>query len=125
VRVPGVSRGVVSDVDIITVFVQFRARAVRVARGIAGDLFAEDVVQDVFLYLIERRDELKQVPTIGYVLKAVRHAAYGRLRLASYQRTVMVDAVDLLHIEALMYALEHGRPRTPEVTFAGLPEPVA
>lgn len=83
-------------------------------------------MQDVFLYFIERRDELQEVPTLGYVLTATRHQAYAWLRPIVRQRTLAMDPADLVHLEAMLYALEHGRPHTPEVTFAEqLPEPVA
>jgi hypothetical protein len=120
-RPPGVYRGIVTKDDIIRCFVEMRAPAVRVARRIVGDGWAEDVVQDVFLYVIDRRDELKMVPTLGYIATATRHVAYAWKRRAIHQASVSVDPAQLVDLEALMYALEHGRARTPEVTF---PEPV-
>jgi hypothetical protein len=117
-RPPGVSRGIVTREDIIECFVKMRAPAVRLARGIVGSLWAEDVAQDVFVYLLDRRDELAMVPTLGYVLKATRHVAFAWKRRVVHTMAVSVDPAYLVDLEALMYALERGRARTPEVTFA-------
>jgi Sigma-70 region 2 len=118
-REKGPYLGVVTEQDVIDVFVHWRPRAVRLARAIVGELWAEDVVQDAFLYFVERRDELREVPTVGYLLKAVRHRAYMWLQPLVRQRMVAVDPEELVHLEALMFALAQGRPRTPEVSFAG------
>ncbi|MGH8697559.1 MAG: hypothetical protein ACREVS_13840 [Burkholderiales bacterium] len=126
-RPPGVYRGIVTREDIIRCFVEMRAAAVRVARGIVGNLWAEDIAQETFVYLLDRRDELTQVPTLGYVLKATQHAAFAWKRRVVHLMSVPVDPAYLIDLEAMMYALEHGRARTPEVTFAEpvrLPEPV-
>jgi len=123
-----VFRGIVSVEEIVGVFVAMRARCVRVARHIVGDLWSEDVTHDVFCTLLARRDELKQVPTRAYVLMATRHRAYCWKRPLVRARALSVDPADLPNMEALMYALEHGRPRTAMVTYADAepqPEPDA
>ena len=45
-RRPGVFHGIVTEQDIIGVFITLRARAVRVARRIVGDVWAEDITAD-------------------------------------------------------------------------------
>jgi hypothetical protein len=121
-RPPGIYRGLVTRDDIIRCFVEMRAPAVRLARGIVGELWAEDIAQEVYVYLLDRRDELTRVPTLGYVLKATRHVAFAWKRRVVHAMAVAVDPAYLVDLEAMMYALEHGRAATPEVR---LPEPVA
>ncbi len=121
-RRPGVYRGLVTNEDLVRCFVEMRGPAVRLARGIVGDAWAEDIVQETFVYLLDRRDELKAVPTLGYVLTATRHVAFAWKRRVVHAMAVSVATASLPEFEALMYALEHGRARTPAVT---LPESVA
>jgi hypothetical protein len=114
-RIPGVVHGVVTREDLIRCFVEMRAPAVRLARTIVGDGWAEDIAQETFLYLVDRRDELKRVPTLGYVLKATRHGAYAFRRALVRKMAVSYDPAELADLAELMYALEHGRTRTDEV----------
>jgi hypothetical protein len=68
-------------------------QAERLARGIVG-ADAEDVVQDVTLYLLEKRGYQRAVPGPAYFLTAVRKAALRRLVYAWSRYVVAMDTRD-------------------------------
>lgn len=118
-------RGVVSREDIRALYEAHRARAVRFAHSLGANGDSDDIVQDVILYLIERQDFLGKPPSKAYLFTAVKHAVRCRGRSSYIQRTVWAGTQELVELEEREYAYAHGRPRTPEVTFAEIPEPVA
>lgn len=75
----------------------------------------EGVVQDVVLYLLEKRNYLKTVPGKAYLLRAVKHTALRRLLSAAARYTVFMDPESLLIAERKMYAVEHGQPNADKV----------
>jgi hypothetical protein len=116
-------QGVVRLEDIQVLYETYRASAVRYAHRLGANGDSEDLVHDVVLWLIERQDYLKQASiTKAYFFTSVRRAVLERARGTYMQRTVWVDAQGLVDLEAMTYAQEHGRARTPEVT---LPEPIS
>jgi hypothetical protein len=120
-RRPGLTEyhGVVTEQDIVNVYLEHGRKAVRIARSICGNLEAEDVVHDLTLYLLEKRDYLRFPPTANYFLRAAQHGAL-RKRLYAWARfTVAMDPEDLLLAERAM-----ARPGRPIETRVRLPEPV-
>lgn len=113
-------QGVVSREDIRTLYEAQRASAIRFAHSLGANGDSEDLVHDVILWLIERQDYLKAPPTKAYLFTSVKRAVMERARGSYVQRTVWVDPQELVSLEEMIYALEHGRARTPEVS---LPEP--
>lgn len=109
-RRPGLTeyRGVVTEDDIATLYITVRRRAVATARRICGDLSAEDVVSDAVVYLLERRDYLRDVPGQAYFMRAVKHAALRQLRSAWHRYTAAMDPADLVVVEQ-MALQRHGR----------------
>jgi hypothetical protein len=99
-RRPGLTtvHNLVSEEDVISLYVEHRAYAVRLARAIVGSE-AEDIVQDVVTYLLEKRDYLTAVPGKAYFFQAVKHTALRRLRYAWHRYTVFLDPEDA---EAMM-----------------------
>jgi Sigma-70 region 2 len=75
-RRPGLTERceVVTEQDIVALYLEHRAHAIRIARRIVG-AEAEDVVQDVALYLVEKRDYLRDPPGEAYFLTAVKNSA--------------------------------------------------
>ena len=120
-RRPGLTEfyGVVTEQDIIALYLEHREHAVRIARRIVG-ADAEDVVHDVTLYLLEKRDYLRDAPGRGYFLTAVKHTALRRLLYAWARLVVAVDPETLVIIEQMTH-LSRGRPTETKVR---LPEPV-
>ena len=110
-------QGVVSREDIRTLYAAHRDRAIRLAHRMGANGDSEDCVHDVVLRLIERQDSLKAPPTRAYFFTAVRRAVLERFRSSYIQRTVWADPAELVDLEEMQYALEHGRPRTPEVSL--------
>lgn len=105
-------QGVVSREDIRALYETHREGAVRFAHSLGANGDSEDLVQDVTLYLIERQDYLSQPPSKAYLFTAVRHAVMNRFQTSYVQRTVLADTQELVDIEEMQYAFEHGRPRT-------------
>jgi hypothetical protein len=120
-RRPGLTeyQGIVSEQDILDLYLAHGPRAVRIARSICGDLSAEDVVQDVTLYLLEKREYLQRPPGETYFLKAVTRAALRTLLNAWARYRVAMDPQDLVIAEQMM-----ARGLTSE-NKVRLPEPVA
>jgi DNA-directed RNA polymerase specialized sigma24 family protein len=87
--------------------------------GIVG-AEAEDVVHDVTLYLLEKRDYLRDAPGAAYFLTAVKNGALRRLLYASHRYTVFVDPETLVLIEAMAHPARVRRSNT----TVRLPEPV-
>jgi DNA-directed RNA polymerase specialized sigma24 family protein len=112
---------VVSREDIRALYAAHRDQAIRLAHRLGANGDSEDCVHDVVLWLIERQDYLEAPPTRAYFFTAVRRAVLERFRSSYVQRTVWVDPPELVDLEAMQYALEHGRPRTPEVSLPAPP----
>lgn len=104
-RRPGLTalHNVVSQEEIAALYLAHRARAVRVAARICGPAFAEDVVHDVVLYLLEKRALLKDAPGRGYFLTAVKHGATRRLLYAWERLTVRMDPDALIIAEQMTH----------------------
>lgn len=119
-RRPGLTErhGVVTEEAIVALYLEHRAHAVRLAWGIVG-AEAEDVVHDVALYLLEKREYLKDAPGEAYFLTAVKHTALRRLRYAWRRCTVLLDPGDLVIVEQM---IARG---VPTQDLVRLPEPVA
>jgi hypothetical protein len=79
-RRPGrtVYYGVVSEQEIVDLYLAERPRAVGLARAICGTLAAEDIVQDVTVALLAKRDYFSRAPGAKYFLTAVRHGRSAR-----------------------------------------------
>jgi hypothetical protein len=123
-RRPGLTeyRGVVTEQEIVDLYVAHRARARQVARRIVG-ADAEDVVHDVTLYLLAKRDYLTAAPGAAYFLTAVKHTALRRLLSAWVRLVVAMDPEDLVTAEQVTHPARARRPAgSVRVT---LPEPVA
>ena len=90
-RRPGLTTryGVVSEQEILELYLEHRAHAVQLARRIVG-ADAEDVVHDVMLYLLEKRDYLRDAPGAAYFLTAVKNTALRRLLYAWARYVVTV-----------------------------------
>jgi hypothetical protein len=114
-------RGVVTDEDIMDLYLGVRSKAVATARRICGALFAEDVVHDAALYLLVQRDYLRFVPGESYFMRAVKHGALRQLRSAWHRYTVLMDPEDLVIAEQMTFQGRNGH-RTD--TRVRLPEPV-
>lgn len=110
-------RGVVTLEDIRQLYERWRLPAVRFAESLGANGDSEDLVHDCVLWLIERQDFLKAPPTKAYLFTSVKRAVMERARGSYLQRTVWADAQELVQLEEMTYALEHGRPRTPEVSL--------
>jgi hypothetical protein len=91
----------VSEEDIVALYLEHRAYAIRLAHGIVG-AEAEDIVHDVVTYMLEKREYLTAVPSRSYFLRAVKHGALRRLRYAWHRYTVFMDPDDLLIAEQMM-----------------------
>lgn len=104
-RRPGLTTvyGVVTEEEIVDLWLAQRARAIRIARAIVGDADAEDVVHDVTLYLLEKRPYLKDAPGRAYFLTAVKHTALRRLLYAWSRYVVAMDPETLVLAEQAMY----------------------
>jgi DNA-directed RNA polymerase specialized sigma24 family protein len=111
-------QGVVSRDDIRALYETHRANAIRYAHFLGANGDSEDLVHDVVLWLIERQDFLKAPRTKAYLFVAVKREVQQRGRGSYVQRTILCTDAQLVDIEAMEYAHEHGRPRTPEVTLA-------
>src|SRR5262245_15768412 len=96
-------RGLVTAYDILTMYVEHKARAVRTAQSIVGAVHAEDVVQDVVLYMFEKRDYLEPGPLTAYFFTAVRTTAFRRRHYAWERYVVPMDPEDLVLAEQAMY----------------------
>jgi hypothetical protein len=108
--------GVVKDTDLVHLFEADWDRAVRVAARVVGSLWAEDIVQAVFLSLVERRDEMRSPPDRTTLLVRTKWRAISWLR-GVHKRIHTTDGAALADIEAMMYALEKlGRARSLAVT---------
>lgn len=106
-------RGVVTEADVVAVYLEHGAKAVRLARSICGTLHAEDVVHDLVLYLLEKRDYLRFPPNEAYVLRAVKHGALRKLIYGWHRYTVAMDPEDLAIAEQAM--AREGRPAASRV----------
>jgi DNA-directed RNA polymerase specialized sigma24 family protein len=106
---------VVTAEDLVQLFVASRAAAVRLARSLVGDLLAEDAVQSVFVYFVARRPMLREIPSEPYLLVATRNQCLDWLRRAHVRRTLATCGKGLQDLEAMQFALTHGRARTLEV----------
>lgn len=103
-RRPGLTTryGVVSEAEITTLYLDQRAKAVRLAWSICGELLAEDVVHDVTVALLEKRDYLSRAPGEAYFLTAVRHGALRKLLYAWARYTVAMDPDQVVYAEQAM-----------------------
>ena len=97
-------RGVVTEQDIVDLYLAVRPHAVAVARRICGELFAEDVVHDAAVYLLAQRDYLRFPPNEAYFLRAVKHGALRVLQAAWHRHVVAMDPVEIVMAEQAMYA---------------------
>ena len=114
-------RGVVTEAVIVALYREHRPRAVQLARRFVG-AEAEDVVHDVTLYLLERRDYLRAVPGAAYFLTAVRRTALRRLQAWSSRHVVAMDPETLVIAEQMTFQGRNGHRAD---TTVRLPEPVA
>src|SRR5439155_16839520 len=103
-RRPGLTEfyGVVTEQDIIALYLEHREHAVRIARRIVG-ADTEDVVHDVTLYLLEKRDYLRDAPGRGYFLRAVKNTAVRRLLYAWSRYVVAMDPETLVIVEQMTH----------------------
>jgi Sigma-70 region 2 len=106
-------------IELLALFINHRALAVRIARSIVGDALAEDCASEVSLYLLERRVYLRRSPSPAYFYTAVRHSALRVLRSSWHRTVVAMDPDDLLAAEQAMVA-----GKTSDHTVR-LPEPAA
>jgi hypothetical protein len=96
-RVPLPYQGVVSEADVLTVYLDAQRVALRVARRILGDE-GEDVVQDVVAYFWGRRDTLREFSAAYFVwVVKLRAILWRRRRAARWQHVVCAD--DLVALE--------------------------
>jgi hypothetical protein len=107
--------GVVTEEDILQLYLTCRHRALQIARPIVGRAAAQDIVQDVAVYLIEKRDYLRWVPGPPYFYAAVKHTALRSLNYSWAIHTVFVDPQTLVIIEQSIAS----RPSEPLVRFPG------
>jgi len=110
--------GIVTEADILALYLEHRTYAVRIAHQIVG-ADGEDVVQDVTMYLLEKRDYLTALPGKAYFLTAVRNGALRLLIYAWHRYVIAMDPEDLLIAEQMI-----ARGETSQNTVR-LPEPVA
>ena len=116
-RRPGLTEryGVVTEQEILDLYLEHRDHAVRIARGIVG-ADAEDAVHDVTAWLLEKRDYLRDAPGAAYFLTAVKHTALRRLLYAWARLVVAVDPETLVIIEAMTHpARTHRKDNTVRV----------
>jgi hypothetical protein len=114
--------GLVTEAEILAVYLAHRDVAIRRAGRICGPAAAEDVVQEATVYLLEKRDYLRRFDA-GYFHQAVKNAA-RRQRLYAWARLVVgMDPGDLVLAEQAMYP---GRARSAETSSVRvrLPETV-
>jgi DNA-directed RNA polymerase specialized sigma24 family protein len=93
--------GLVSVEMLLDVYMAHRARAVRLARDIAGDE-AEDVVQDVTTYLLRRLDTLRHMDR-SLFFTSVKRAAVKRVTEGWHRHHVTMALDELLVAEAKLY----------------------
>jgi hypothetical protein len=91
-------------IDLLALLINHRASAVRIARDICGELLAEDCASEAALYLLERRQYLRRMPTPGYFHVAVRHSAMRVMRSSWHRTVVPMDPGGLIAIEEEMAA---------------------
>lgn len=103
-RRPGLTEyhGVVTEQEILAVYLAHGPTAVRLARRICGAADAEDILQNVTLYLLEKRDYFYVAPGATYFLKAVRHTARRVRHYAWARYRVAMDPADLVLAEQAM-----------------------
>lgn len=121
-RRPGLTivHGVVTEQEIVDLWLAQRARAIRIARPIVGEADAEDVVSDVVLFLLRKRVYLKAHLGPAYFLTAVRNGALRKRLYAWARYVVAMDPEDLVIAEQMTHP---ARTRTSDSTVR-LPEPV-
>lgn len=100
-RVPLPVVNAVSIQMLLDVYVTYRPRAVRLARDIAGDE-AEDIVQDVTVYLISRVETLTHVDK-SLFLTSVKRAAVRRMTKGWHRQHLTMELDALLLVEAYAY----------------------
>jgi DNA-directed RNA polymerase specialized sigma24 family protein len=88
-------RDVVTETDVLALYLTHQAAAVRVAARVLGPSEAQDAVHDAFVYMLERRRYIQAVPGRAYLFQAVRHAALRRF-IRYWSRTVLSCTVDEL-----------------------------
>jgi hypothetical protein len=111
-------RGLVSEAEILALYVEYRPRAIQVARRVLGrSSDAEDCVHDAVTWFLARRDFLRSVPGPRLFLMAVKHEAFRRQRSGWAKFIIPVDPEMLLTIETM----EHPRRRahTPPAPVVG------
>jgi sigma-70-like protein len=68
----------VTEDAVLDLYLAHGPAAVRLAARVLGKSEAQDVVHDVFVYVLEKRRYIRQVPGRAYLFTAVRHAAIRR-----------------------------------------------
>jgi hypothetical protein len=101
-RSPPTHHGLVTEQDIVAIYLAHRAKAIHIARKICHH-DAEDVVHDTTIYMLEKRDVLRPPTLKQYFFQAVWNAARRR-RLYFWARYVVaMDPDDLILAEQAMY----------------------
>ena len=93
--------------QITALYLAHREKAIRIAWSICQH-DAEDVVQDVALYLLEKKDYLTKVPGPAYFYTAVSRTAKRRHLYAWTKYVVAMDPETLVLAEQAMYERDHG-----------------
>lgn len=93
-RTPRKFVGGVTEGDILSLAAACRAEAHRTARAIVGRAEADDIVQDVLVSILQRRDYLRPPLGRAYLLSAVRqHALWTAQRPWAWRRVAVDPAV--------------------------------
>lgn len=103
----------VTEDVVLDCYLAHGAAAVRLAARLLGPSEAQDVVHDVFVYLLERRRHLKQAPTRGYLFVAVRHASIRRWVRYWSRVTLMCRVEEYQNAEQLLARDEPDGPGDP------------
>lgn len=100
-------RGVVSERELLDIYERKWWLAVRVAATICG-ADAEDVVQNVALYLWRRLDTLTAI-SAGFFIRSVKQKAIARKQSAWHRHMIPMAPDDLLVVEK--FHVREGRER--------------
>jgi len=84
-------------------------RAVRLARHIAGDVFAEDIASSALTQLVEHRQALKRPPDLPMLLLVVRWRAVSWVRGGGHRSTWSTEGRGLVDLEHMMAGIMNGR----------------
>ena len=111
-----------SPADILALYEAHGTTALRIARRIVGYPENEDVVQDVFAYLLSKCGYLTAVPGAAYFFAAVRNTSTRRHLYGWSRFVVLMDPGNLVVAEQMTYEQRRGG-RASERDLVRLPAP--